>query len=182
MHTSHCTILNHLPQKFITLAEVKQYLRIDHKNEDEEDRLIEKMIASAIMSAENYLNRCLIIKEIRQVEYNFYGNNIKLRHMPVIDITQLFLWDRFESKKLLDKSFYRFDREIGEIELTTTFISRGIGVVYCCGYEDLEQIPAPIKLGILNHIAALYDDRHLAVLPPASISLYAPYRQPRLFN
>ncbi len=175
MHNDNYIVLSRSKQKIITLEETKRYLRIEADDNDD-DNIISSMIATATLMAENYLGSCLHMQEIEQLLVNFYGSVVDLKRKPVIKIEKIFIWSHGNVRKNVDKSLYSLDERSGRVELSVPFISNGLGVVYAAGYEDPELIPEPIKLGILNHVASLYDDRHLAVLPQASISLYAPYR------
>ncbi len=176
MHNDNYIVLNRLKQNIVTLAEAKRYLRIEANDTDDDD-IISSMVATAVLMAENYLGSCLHLQEIEQLLINFYGSVVDLKRKPVIKIKKIFIWSQSDVRKNIDKSLYSLDDRSGRVELSVPFISNGLGVVYKAGYEDHELIPEPIKLGILNHIASLYDDRHLSVLPQASIFLYAPYRR-----
>jgi uncharacterized phiE125 gp8 family phage protein len=175
MHNDNYIVLSRSKQKVVTLEEAKRYLRIEADYTDDDD-VVSSMVATAVLMAENYLGSCLHVQEIEQLLVNFYGSIVDLKRKPVIRIDKVFVWSQSNVRKNVDKSLYSLDERGGRLELSVPFISNGLGVIYRAGYEDHKLIPEPIKLGILNHIASLYDDRHLAVLPQASISLYAPYR------
>ncbi len=176
MHNDNYIVLSRQKQNIITLAEAKRYLRID-ADDNEDDSIISSMAATAVLMAENYLGSCLHLQKIEQILVNFYGRVIDLKRKPVIEIEDIFIWNHGNVRKSIDRSLYSLNEHGDIIELSVPFISNGLSIVYKAGYENHELIPEPIKLGILNHIASLYDDRHLSVLPQVSISLYAPYRR-----
>jgi uncharacterized phiE125 gp8 family phage protein len=68
----------------------------------------------------------------------------------------------------------------GETFPTALRVANAIEVQYVTGYTSQYNIPEPIKLGIMQHIAYLYEhrgDMYDAKLPypPMLRSLYAPY-------
>ncbi|MBY0408241.1 MAG: phage gp6-like head-tail connector protein, partial [Rickettsiales bacterium] len=61
--------------------------------------------------------------------------------------------------------------------------ARRVEITYHTGYGDADDVPMPIKLGMLAHVAQLYDNRGEAVmgaLPAQAVSLYLPFREMRL--
>ena len=171
-------ILKNQQQRLISLEETKHYLRLEQSN-DEDDKLLSSMLASAIIVAEEHLGVCLSIKEVEQVLHEFTGKIIDLHCRPVVELQQVAIVSG-SKKNIVDKSMYHFNRSLARLELLMAATQRKLIIRYRAGYEDSELVPQPIKLGILNHVACLYDDRQLANLPRASVSLYAPYRRLRL--
>ena len=63
-------------------------------------------------------------------------------------------------------------------------VANAIEVVYVAGYGDAaSDVPAPLKLGMMQHIAYLYDQRgdmkdylQTRAMPPAVQNLYMPFR------
>lgn len=178
MSQEQITMLSRENQTLITIDEIKHYLRIESDNNDDDEMLV-SIIEAAVQAAEKYLGFYLNLCEVEQLQQDFYGGIVELKYRPVVELKQVFTWQD-NVRKLLDKGLYYFDLRLARVELRTPLIGGNIGIVYKAGYDNHGLIDAPIKLGILNHIASLYDDRHLATLPRASIVLYAPYRRMRL--
>ena len=68
----------------------------------------------------------------------------------------------------------------GETFPTALRVANAIKVVYVAGYSSQYSIPEPIRMGILQHIAHLYEHRGdmyeaQSAYPPMLRSLYAPY-------
>lgn len=172
-------IINKEKQKIVTLDQVKQYLRIELANY-EDDEMLESMIDAAELMAENFLGYSLGTQEVEQLEYNFCGSKLLLRRKPAYKLIKVFLWNDPSKRSELDSAMYELNVHLSQLELRVPFICKGLGVHYLSGYDDVKLVPEPVRLGLLNHIASMYDDRHQAVMPRASINLYAPYRHVRL--
>jgi uncharacterized phiE125 gp8 family phage protein len=179
MNINNTTILSRGEQQIITLDQVKHYLRLD-ANDSDEDKILHSMMAASVLMAEKYLGFCLSTQEVEQITVDFCGSSIPLKYWPIIKLEKVFLRNEDKSKKDLEKDLYFLNERHKQVELVVPFISKAIGVHYYAGYEDASIIPEPIKLGILNHISSMYDNRHLSSLPQASLILYAPYRNIRL--
>lgn len=173
------SIINVKPQNFITLDKVKHYLRLE-QGDDSDDELLNSLITVAVTYAESYLGYNLSVQEVEQVQSNFSGSKMVLRRRSATKITNVYLWNDVKERKELDTDLYELNHRLNQLELRLPFIARGMAVRYFTGYEDDTEIPEPIKLGILNHISVLYDDRQHAVTPISSLNLYAPYRNIRL--
>lgn len=53
----------------------------------------------------------------------------------------------------------------------------GIFVTFTAGYPDLASVPAPVKTGVMEYVAALYDNRGgLQTIPPIASDLLDQYR------
>jgi len=87
-----------------------------------------------------------------------------------------------KSKYYLDNSREpaRIVLRTGETFPTALRVANAIEVKYVAGYTSQYNVPEPLRLGILQHIAYLYEhrgDMYDAKLPypPMLRSLYAPY-------
>jgi uncharacterized phiE125 gp8 family phage protein len=67
----------------------------------------------------------------------------------------------------------------GETFPTALRVANAIKIVYVSGYTSPYAIPEPIRLGMLQHIAHLYEHRgdmySAQAYPPSMQKLYAPY-------
>ena len=122
---------------------------------------------------------------------NYYKNYITLAKGPVISVTSVETFNDADEATTMNASRYFVDsaREPARIVLRTgeTFptalrVANAIRVVYKVGYGSVSLIPEPLKLGMLMHIAYMYDQRgdmkdyqQTLAMPPMIQKLYAPY-------
>jgi len=192
-------------QEPVTLQEVKEYLRVDDATDE---RVIRPYIESARRFCEEHTGRALMTQTLtlfldafedienplwegtRTGPYlNYYKNYIVLPRSPVASVTQVKAYDDAHTATTFAASKYYLDsvREPSRIVLRTgeTFptalrVANAIEVQYVTGYTTQYNVPEPMRLGILQHIAYLYEhrgDMYDASLPypPMLRSLYAPY-------
>ena len=174
----------------IEINEAKQHLRIDG---DEDDNLILNLITIARQNAETVTRRAMItqtwayyLDEWPDVDY------IELPYAaPLQSITSLKYTDYAETVTEVTATDYETDtyREPGRLVLAygeswptaTLHVTSPIEVIYICGYGTPDDVPLPIRQGMLMDIADLFENRetivtgivnHLSILD----RLYAPYR------
>ena len=122
---------------------------------------------------------------------NYYKNYITLSRGPVHSVTSVETFNDSDVATTMAASRYYVDsaREPSRITLRTgeTFptalrVANSIKVIYKVGYASVSLIPEPLKLGMLMHIAYMYDQRgdmkdyqQTLAMPPMIQKLYAPY-------
>jgi len=199
------TVITEPSQEPVTLQEVKEYLRVDDATDE---RVIRPYIESARRFCEEHTGRALMTQTLalfldafQDIEnplwegmrtgpyLNYYKNYIVLPRSPVASVTHVKTHNDSDEATTLAASKYYVDsvREPSRIVLRTgeTFptslrVANAIEVQYVTGYTSQYNIPEPLRLGILQHIAYLYEhrgDMYDASLPypPMLRSLYAPY-------
>jgi len=192
-------------QEPVTLQEVKEYLRVDDATDE---RVVRPFIESARRFCEEHTGRALMSQTlilyldafedrfgplwegVRTGPYlNYYKNYVVLPRSPVTSVTHIKTYDDADVATTYDSSKYYLDsaREPSRVVLRTgeTFptalrVANAIEVKYVTGYTSQYNIPEPIKLGIMQHIAFLYEHRGdmynaSQPYPPMLRSLYAPY-------
>ena len=202
---SGISVVTEPSQEPVTLQEVKEYLRVEDSTDE---RTIRPLIETARRFAEQHLGRTLVsttfkqsydgfhemedplFEGIRTGPYlNYYKNYLVLANGPVISVTQVKTIDDADVATTLAASRYYLDnaREPARIVLRTgeTFptalrVANAIEVEFVAGYSSIYSIPEPIRMGILQHIAHLYEHRGdmyeaSNAYPPMLRSLYAPY-------
>jgi hypothetical protein len=192
----------------LTLSDVKAYLRVTGSAED---TLITSLIKAARVFCEDFTGRALftqtlILKLDTENEIddplwegtkvgpyiNFYKNFISLPKPPVQTVTSVISFDDADTATTMASSRYYVDsaREPSRVVLRTgeTFptalrVANAIEVTYVAGYAAVADIPEPLKIGMLQHIAYLYDQRgdmkdyqQAMSYPPMVASLYQPYK------
>tara|TARA_R110000823_G_C15896555_1_gene496505 strand:- start:489 stop:1151 length:663 start_codon:yes stop_codon:yes gene_type:complete len=122
---------------------------------------------------------------------NYYKNYITLPKGPVQSVNSVHTFNDADTSTLMAASRYYVDiaREPARITLRTgeTFptalrVANSIKVVYKVGYSSVSLIPEPLKIGMLMHVAYMYDQRgdmkdyqQTQAMPPMIQKLYAPY-------
>ncbi len=189
----------------LNLQEVKEYLRVEDSTDE---RVLRPYIESVRRIAEEHMGRALMTQTLtlfidafdeledplwegmRTAPYlNFYKNYISLPRAPVTSVTSVSTFNDSDTETTMAASRYYVDnvREPARIVLRQgeTFpsalrVANAIKVVYVAGYTSAYAIPEPIKMGMLQHIAYMYEHRGdmyeaKAPLPPAIKTMYSPY-------
>jgi uncharacterized phiE125 gp8 family phage protein len=157
----------------VNLNEVKAFLRVSNNNEDES---LQKLLTSARFAAENFMRLSLIRKNCQISIKNFSNYELSLTSGPVNHISKIISYDVYKRQKVISKDFYHLDADLDMVIFATHLISPKLIVEYVSGFDN-ENCPSDIKLGLLMHIAAIYENRLGNItIPKASLSLYSPYR------
>jgi len=192
-------------QEPVTLQEVKEYLRVDDATDE---RVVRPFIETARRFCEEHTGRALMTQTLilyldafedsfdplweglRTGPYlNYYKNYVVLPRAPVASVSHIKTYDDADTATTLAATKYYLDNareparvvmRTGESFPTALRVANAIEVKYVTGYTSAYNIPEPIKLGIMQHIAYLYEhrgDMYDAKLPypPMLRSLYAPY-------
>ncbi len=102
-------------------------------------------------------------------------------HYPVLLIENISIIDLDNNKINLssDEYYYDYLKTISISKLASLY--NQVEINYIVGYESVNLVPAPIKTGMLIHIASIYDRGDLGdAIPQSSLNLYQPYRKRHL--
>ena len=192
----------------LSLQEVKEYLRLEDASDE---RVVQPMITAVRQFAESHLARSLMEQTITltldaitdQEEYlqegmrtapdlNYYKNYIALPQSPVQSVTSVKTYDDSDTATTMAATKYYVDTQreparivlrSGETFPTALRVANAIEVVYVVGYASAYAIPESIRLGMLQHIAHMYEHRgdmgeylQAREIPAMIKMLYAPYR------
>lgn len=193
----------------LALSDVKSYLRISGSSED---TLLNLMITTVREFCEDFTGRALITQTLtmsldgtRDVndplwegtrvgpDVRFFKDYITLGRPRVQSITSVKTFSDDDVATTLSTSKYYVDiqREPARIVLregenwpTALRVANAIEVVYVSGYGDAAtDVPAPLRLGMMQHLAYLYDQRgdmkdylQSRSMPPAVQNLYQSYK------
>lgn len=172
----------------ITLSEAKNFLRVDHSDDD---TLISALITASRQMCEEYTRRILVTTTIDEYFDKFpmnrwenLSNLIYLSRGPVASITSVKYVDEIGSEVTITSDQYIIDTisEPARIQSTAGWFAAA-GVVnqvivrYIVG-TDVSSIPKPLIQGMMLVISDLYDQRNdrVKALPTASEYLWNPYR------
>jgi uncharacterized phiE125 gp8 family phage protein len=160
----------------VTLEEAKRYLRVDA---EDDDALIEDIIVAARMHAESWLRRSLITQSWLLGFEHYKLDMAALPMGPVQSVTSVVILGNDGSSHTMSTEAYYLSENKEALHFWGGLIGFRLEITYVAGYGDVEDVPRPIKLGMLSHLAALYDGRgetQAGGLPEQSVNLYAPFR------
>ena len=202
------TVTTEPTQEPVTLQEVKEYLRLE---DSVDERNLRPMVEAARRYAEEYLNRSLMSQTltlyldtfsdkdnplwegVRTGPYmNYHKDYILLPKSPVTSVTSVKTYDDEDTATTFASTRYYVDTaseparvvlRTGETFPTALRVANAIEVIYVAGQSSPYSIAEPIRLGILQHVAFLYEHRgdmgeyqQALKMPPMIATLYAPYR------
>lgn len=160
----------------LTLAETKLYLRVDG---NEEDALINDLISASRQHAEQYLRRSLMTQGWKLAVNEECPEVLVLPMGPVQSVTSVSIFDTNGIETALVSSRYRLNAAQNALLFDGQVTGHRVEIRYQTGYGGASDIPKPLKQGMLQHIAELYEKRgeQDRALPPACITLFQPYRE-----
>lgn len=160
----------------VTLAEAKNYLRVEHTTDD---ALIALMITAARESAEAYLGTSFITQRWKvTLEYKL-PERITLRYGLVQSIVSIVEITEAGSSTTLDASGYRLSIDKRAVHILSSRTGFRFEITYDAGYgATASLIPGLIRQGILQHIAAMYEQREISMpIPATALQAYHPYKE-----
>jgi uncharacterized phiE125 gp8 family phage protein len=141
----------------VSVAEAKQYIRVEHTHDD---RLIADLIVAARMHAEDYMRISLLSQTWKLViGSEDAAGGVELPRGPVQSISSVAIRLADNSELTLASEHYHYEQAAGRLCIHTSYTGASTEISYVCGYGDVLAIPAAIRLGILSHVAVLYDSR-----------------------
>lgn len=172
--TSRLTLLAPPEDEALTLSEAKQFLRIEH---DAEDALIESCIMAARQSAEEYL-RVTLLPQTFSYEFTQMAHILPLPAGPAQAIEEIMAYDSAGNAMEIASERYRLSVDGHGVVFSHIPAGESFAIEYIAG---LTQVPAPVKQGMLHHVAAMMEHRGKdAFIPTITQQLYQPYRRVRL--
>jgi uncharacterized phiE125 gp8 family phage protein len=165
------------PFEPLTLAQVKEYLRVDH---DDEDDAIARCFSAAVGYADGpdgFLQRALIDQEWELTLDAFPIREVRIPLPPLIEIVNLFYDDGGGIQQILDPTAYSVDRvnepgwivPVGNWPATFNGIN-SVRIRFRAGYLDasvspnIGEVPQDITQALLLYAGSLYDNRDVMVI------------------
>lgn len=201
------TVVTAATSEALTETEIRNYLRVDQYSELGTLQLLRK---AARQHCENYTGRRLLSQTLklsldgtRDTDtglweglvdgpyLNFYKDYINLPTAPTASVSSIVTYNDSDSSTTFASSKYYVDNareparivlRTGETWPTALRVANAIEITFVAGYAAGE-IPPDMKLGMLQHIAYLYDQRgdmkdpdQARTFPPAIAKMYQPYK------
>lgn len=146
------TKLQDLDHELISLEELKHFLRIEGNYDD---AIIKTFMQYAFEVAENHIAKILSPKTFIHTIFDAKSNIIKLLNTPVISINSIKL-----GNNILHSQNYFFIQNTQAIQINNTQLNnQQLDVTYTSGLTNPIELPAIIKLTIMQHVAFLYDSK-----------------------
>jgi uncharacterized phiE125 gp8 family phage protein len=173
----------------VSLAEAKNFLRVDHEAEDD---LIGLFIAAAREAVEQMCGRALITRRVLETldQWRLDGLGAALLEAsPARAMHAVRLLDAEGETMIVASLGYRLDGQDAQprlvFETSAPLPLRAIGgieIEYDAGYgADVASVPSKLRLAVLHVVAALYEAREgLTPLPETARALAAPFALVRL--
>lgn len=141
---------------------------------DYDDKYIQGLIQVAIDSAENYTGLMIqsrnIVCSIKDAK-----KDINLKFKPMHGIEAVWLMGAQQMQEDITSKYGECILRDGKISLSERYLSKDIQIHYVAGIKD--DIPAPIKHGILLHIIGLYEySENPGAMSSVLKDLYTPFR------
>ncbi len=159
----------------ITLAEAKNYLRVDF---DDDNDLISSLITSARVRLEKYAGVAMTARTLQVVAY--VDEFIELPYAPINTISKVEYWDNEEWVEITVPQYNVLGTTYKKLYMTA-FSHMEFRFTYTCGYATT---PAVMKTALYKILADLYDYRESSVedsKPNANIAsayeLMKPYKR-----
>ncbi len=161
----------------LTMAEIKLFLRVDG---NEEDTLLNSLTTVGRELAEKYIGKVLITQSWQMHQVHVAGQNIALTPAPLQSITSVKA-ELNGVQTTLDNADYKVNLSNDSLKFIRAPSADSIIIEMVVGYGGAEDIPAPIKQGILHTISHLYHNREAASsLCPEATNLWDAYCEVRL--
>lgn len=137
----------------IDIKDVKSFLKVDH---EEHDALILKMINTAVDVAEQYTGIPLRKKEIESYYDARYAYQLELPIIPAAEISNISCRCEKQKDQQIEPQNYYLTHGNSVVAMYEPVFGY-LTVSYKVGYIKSAQIAESIKLGMLLHVAEMYD-------------------------
>jgi len=179
-------IINDATESVLSLAEVKNYLRVDF---NDDDNLISVLIKSSVNQVESLIQKSLISTELEFLMDGFpkNGNEFSLSIYGVTEISSIKYFDENDTLQTWDSSNYTIDLDSFRTRIglntnstfpTTNDKYHSVVVRFKSGKPNAASVEEDIKNALLLIIADMYERREDRILkyPKASEVLLNPYK------
>lgn len=160
----------------VTVSEAKNYLRVEHSTDD---ALITLMITAAREAAEAYLGTSFITQTWKLTVEDELPAIVPLRFGLVQSVISIVAKDEEGGSETIDAEGYRLSIDKRGVHILVPRTGFRFEIMYDAGYGgSASLIPGLIRQGILQHVAAMYEQREMSVpMPTMALQAYHPYKE-----
>jgi uncharacterized phiE125 gp8 family phage protein len=180
-------LLNGPAAEPLTLAEAKNFLRVEH---DADDDLIAALIAAARIHIEAETRRALMTQTWRLVFDHWpRSGRIDVRPAPLRNFVAARVYDFAGVAHTVDPQAFIVDTASSTIAFAPWSLTQpgralaGIEIDVSVGFGDADDVPEPLQQAVRLLVAHWYENRRIsagggeaATLPATLAALIAPYR------
>ena len=151
----------------LTVDEVKDHLRID-QDDKTQDTLLKILIKTATTFAEKYTKKDFITRTYETFRDSFY-DNLELRRSPLQSVTTVeYLKDDVLTTVSADvyfatnsNTYSRLALKVGQVWPTDVNArAQAVKITFKTGFGNtLESVPDELREAMMQHIAAMYENR-----------------------
>lgn len=176
------TLINPPTEEPVTLADLKEHLKIDGAAED---ALLSGLLVAARQSIEANGQIAMVAQTWRLALDTAPLTTLLLPLAPVLSIDSVGIVRGGVTEALLPSSYETQTGLVGRVRIKFSSASDallgGVVIVFTAGYSGAEAVPAELKLAIKVLAAHHYESREGGSAAPAAIApLVAPFRRVRL--
>jgi len=178
----------------VTVAEAREYLRIDDKDTDE--ALLGRLIVAARLQAESFTGRALVTQTWDLKLGGWWRGELLVPKAPLVSVGSVKYVDADGVEQTWSASNYVVDAPSGP-EAVQGRIGYADGVTvpvlyatvtpvtvrFTAGYGDGDDVPESLKFGLLMFVADMYENRQSVIvgtsasaMPQTAKSLLWPFR------
>jgi len=160
------------------LVQVKDYLKIDRCNTDDND-LLWNLINQVTDSAEEYL-RTSIVNQLWRLTFEGYAPSmVRLPMGPVQEICMVKVTARDLVETEISPDVYYLSAKKKRLIFEANILSPYVDIIYKTGYGiSGSYMPDELREGLLKHISGVYrGDCGVNVIPAPVQSIYNPYKE-----
>ncbi len=163
----------------VSLAQAKQFLRIEHTADD--DAVLRAMFA-ARLAAEHYTKQALLPQTWDYTIANPCPTKIELPFGPAQSITSITLTNEAGASSTMNIANFRLTVDGFAVLFDPAVSIEKLTVRYVAGLAtSAAELPVTLVQGILHHIAVMVEQRDgAAAMPMQAMAYYQPYRRVRL--
>ena len=175
-HSSALRLITPPISEPLTLAQAKNFLRIEHSADDE---AIVRAITAARAFAEHYLRLALLPQTWEYTKANLESGTLRLPFGPAQTITSVTLIAVDGTATTMDATNYRLSvNGFALIFLNVPTVEQVLVRYVASTATTVADVPVPVLQGMLHHVAVMMETRDgAAPLPMQSVACYQPYRR-----
>lgn len=136
----------------VSLIEVKQHLRIDANNFEDDSYIENSILKSATKFCENFIDKDIALTSNTLTVYDFNASSIKVKEGNLVSIDYIIN----NSSTLISDYTYEQSDDSFDIEFNTTIDSDPLKIQFTTGYAT-DECPEEIKQAIFIACGDLYD-------------------------